>query len=427
MHPILRLLPIWAVALIALASVAPCGGRGTEPGGDTPQQDTTRTTTFPGRVTGDRPAPELDGIVGWINADAFTLASLRGKVVLVDFWTYTCVNCIRTFPHLKGWHERYADQGLVIVGVHTPEFRFERDRENVRRAIAQYGIRWSVAQDNDYSTWRAYNNIFWPSKYLIDKDGVLRYHHAGEGAYAETERMIRILLEEAGADLATIESIDPVVDLRSALSEAIPHYDVTAEQPSNPDAEPPRLSNDALDPTFEEAPRAEVTSELYTGYEGACGPSFFSNSDVADPTFCESQDRVVFYSDAREHEVHRLYLQGTWIAGSEKLRHGRATADYEDYLLLRFVAKSVNAVLDPGEGGPIEVALSLDGESLTQENRGQDVTLGSDGRSFVVVDSPRMYRLVEAPSYGVYDLKLSADAEEFAVFTFSFGVYAEGP
>ena len=147
-------------------------------------------------------AAEPVGITGWINSDPLTLEQLKGKVVLVDFWTYTCVNCIRTFPYLKLWHSRYADDGLVILGIHTPEFEFEKDYYNVLEATQENGIAWPVAQDNDFETWTAYNNRYWPAKYLIDQDGVIRYDHFGEGHYAETEREIRKLLEEAGADLS---------------------------------------------------------------------------------------------------------------------------------------------------------------------------------------------------------------------------------
>ena len=140
-------------------------------------------------------APDLSGISGWINTEEFTLASLRGEVVLVDFWTYTCVNCLRTLPYLRDWHEKYADLGLNIVGVHTPEFEFEKDYDNVVAAVMQHDLGWRMAQDNDFRTWRSYNNRYWPAKYLIDHEGVIRYRHFGEGRYDETEEWIRDLLD----------------------------------------------------------------------------------------------------------------------------------------------------------------------------------------------------------------------------------------
>ena len=146
-------------------------------------------------------APDFTGNQMWFNTPdgrKLSLRDLRGKVVLVDFWTYTCINCIRTLPYLKAWDARYRDEGLVIVGVHTPEFPFERSSGNVADAIGQNGIRYAVAQDNDYATWNAYGNQYWPAKYLIDAKGQVRYLHFGEGAYDKTESAIRRLLAEAG-------------------------------------------------------------------------------------------------------------------------------------------------------------------------------------------------------------------------------------
>ena len=147
------------------------------------------------------PAPEISGIRAWINSGPLTIKELRGKVVLVDFWTDTCVNCIRTFPYLKQWHAKYADDGLVIIGIHSPEFEFEKEYPNVLQATKDNGITWPVAQDNDFETWSNLSNRFWPAKYLIDKDGTVRYTHFGEGGYDETEKQIRTLLEDAGATL----------------------------------------------------------------------------------------------------------------------------------------------------------------------------------------------------------------------------------
>jgi cytochrome c biogenesis protein CcdA/thiol-disulfide isomerase/thioredoxin len=141
-------------------------------------------------------APELRGLENWINSEGYSsMQKLEGKVVLVDFWTYSCINCIRTLPYLQSWHEKYADDGLVILGVHAPEFQFEQKIENVRNAVEEYGLTYPVVQDNDFELWRAYNNRYWPAKYLIDKDGIVRYMHFGEGEYEETEAAITMLLD----------------------------------------------------------------------------------------------------------------------------------------------------------------------------------------------------------------------------------------
>ncbi|MDR7047951.1 thiol-disulfide isomerase/thioredoxin [Duganella sp. 3397] len=145
-----------------------------------------------------QPAPALAGIDRWLNSPPLSIAQLRGKVVLVDFWTYTCIHCIRTLPHVQAWHARYRDQGLVVVGVHTPEYPVERSTANVQAAITRFGITYPVAQDNGYQTWQAYNNRYWPAVYLVNKRGQIVYQHFGEGAYAETEKTIRALLAEPG-------------------------------------------------------------------------------------------------------------------------------------------------------------------------------------------------------------------------------------
>lgn len=139
-------------------------------------------------------APEFSGIEKWLNSNPLTVAGLRGQVVLVDFWTYSCINCIRTLPYITGWYEKYKDRGFVVVGVHTPEFAFEKDTENVKTALRRHKINYPVAQDNDYATWNAYDNHYWPAHYLIDQNGQIVYVHFGEGKYQETEAAIQQLL-----------------------------------------------------------------------------------------------------------------------------------------------------------------------------------------------------------------------------------------
>ena len=340
-------------------------------------------------------APELVGTQEWVNSDPLTIEGLRGKVVLVDFWTYTCVNCIRTLPYLKVWHSKYADDGLVILGVHTPEFRFEHDIDNVRQAVADYSLTYPIVQDNNFDTWDAFNNRYWPAKYLIDQNGVIRYQHYGEGAYAETEAMIRELLEETGVN---VSSITPLLA---------------------PDQD--------LDFAFKNNLGAEITAELYGGYERSCSLySLYSNSYIAAPDYCGSRDQVVEYTDDGTRKTHALYLQGSWLGGRESLKHARETTNYEDYMALRFAAKSVNVVLTTEQEETFKVLVKLDGEYLNEFNKGEDVVIEDDGRSFLIVDKPRLYAVVEAPEYGTYELELSSNSSDFAVFAFTFGVYTEG-
>jgi len=161
--------------------------------------------------------PELIAGGEWFNSEPLTLAELKGKVILIDFWTYTCINCIRTLPYLKDWHEKYADDGLVIIGVHTPEFEFEKNPENVKKAILDFGIEYPVVQDNDYATWQAYSNRYWTAKYFIDKDGKVRSTHFGEGEYDESEKIIQELLAETGATLneSQIDNPEYTVETRT--------------------------------------------------------------------------------------------------------------------------------------------------------------------------------------------------------------------
>ncbi len=166
-------------------------------------------------------APEFSGITGWLNSKPLTVESLRGKVVLVDFWTYSCINCIRTLPHITNWYDTYKDQGFVVVGVHSPEFAFEKESKNLAAAIKQYAIHYPVAQDNDFATWKAYDNQYWPAEYLIDAKGQVRATHFGEGNYDETEANIRSLLKEA--KVSALPSMAP------KLSDTTPHEQQSPE------------------------------------------------------------------------------------------------------------------------------------------------------------------------------------------------------
>lgn len=170
------------------------------------------------------PAPEIIPGGAWFNSDPLTLADLKGKVVLIDFWTYSCINCQRTFPYLRTWWEKYEDDGLVIIGVHSPEFEFEKNPDNVQQAIEDFDLRYPIVQDNEFATWRAYNNRFWPAKYIIDKNGNIRYTHFGEGAYNETEEVIRQLLSEMGTEITDAEVFNPSYQIYARTPETYLGY-----------------------------------------------------------------------------------------------------------------------------------------------------------------------------------------------------------
>ena len=342
-------------------------------------------------------APDIEGIVGWINSDPIALRETRGKVVLIDFWTYTCVNCIRTFPFLKVWHSRYADDGLIIVGVHSPEFEFEKDPKNVSNSVLENGISWPVALDNDHITWDNFSNRVWPAKYLIDQEGVLRYRHLGEGNYAETEDQIRGLLIEAGATL----------DVENFVS----------------------LLDQPFDPVFLDSLNAEITRELYTGYARdfhdtqAGGPGY-----VRQPEYYSDQEAVIFFEEATEMLAHALYFSGFWFVGSDSVRHGQGTTAYEDDISLIYSARTVNTVLGSVRGQPYRVMVTIDGQFLTQEDKGEDIVIDQNGRSYLEVIEPRMYNLIAHPAYSRgHKLRLSSNSADFELFAFTFGVYTAGP
>ncbi len=321
------------------------------------------------------------------------MASLRGKVVLIDFWTYTCVNCIRTFPFLREWHDKYADQGLVIVGVHSPEFEFEKKRENVEAAVAKHGMRWPIVQDNDFETWRNYNNLYWPAKYLIDKNGIIQYTHFGEGAYMETEQKIRELLAEIDAPVSEI--------------------------PLGSDDGP------VPDPQSRSSRETGQTRELYAGY--------LRNNNVIIPYIGNNEyyttppDITALYQDPEEHRNHSLYLHGLWTKGPESVTHARDTEALEDYVALKFFGTSVNVVINHEEDTPFNVVVTLDGEPIPTTHRGDDIQQDKAGNTFFLVDEPRLYRVVEQPEYSGHELRLASNSDQFSVFAFTFGSYAQGP
>ena len=354
-------------------------------------------------------SPDLRQTGGWVNSEPFTLDEMQeeGKVVLIDFWTYTCINCIRTLPYLREWHEKYADHGLVILGVHTPEFAFEREYDNVVEAVGKFELEYPIVQDNEFGTWRAFNNRYWPAKYLIDHNGNIRYSHFGEGAYDETEMKVREILTEAGFDVSGVAvSSDPG----------------------------PSRAEGARAATIEES----QTRELYAGYERNYGALMAQQMPpyVRHVEYYEAPDVEVLYEDPGEHVNHFLYLNGLWLNTLESLVHARETEDYEDYIALKFYGTSVNVVMSPevqGEGeesgslgDPYQVRIYLDDGPVPEEQAGKDIMYDSEGNSFVSVDESRMYFLVNKEEFGGGELRLSSNSPDFTVFAFTFGSYEGG-
>ena len=315
-------------------------------------------------------APELRGIAGYINTDPdIKISDLKGKVVMIDFWTYSCINCIRTLPYLTGWDEKYKDKGLVIIGVHSPEFGFEKKYDNVVNAVERYNINYVVVQDNDKATWKSYKNRFWPHKYLIDSEGYIRYDHIGEGAYEETELMIQELLAEIGEDVEDV-GLAEVEDRTPGLSR---------------------------------------TPELYAGYGFALprGQNIGNTGGLQKGT-------IVEYTLPSDIEKDIIYLTGTWQSNEDSLLvKGQEDAS----VILSFTASSVNIVADLADI-PLELEIFIDGAYITEEQAGDDVQFLGE-KAFAVVDEPRLYNVVSG-EYGSYLLELRT-SEGFSFNAFTFG------
>ena len=347
-------------------------------------------------------APEFAGTQEWINSDPLAMESLRGKVVLIDFWTYTCINCIRTLPFLQTWHERYTDEGLVIIGVHTPEFEFEKVYDNVVNATEDMGVAWPVVQDNNFTVWSSYSNRYWPAKYLIDKDGVIQYRHFGEGKYAETEEQIRKLLEEVGAEA-------------DALSMPLPE------------------DQQQRDTAFLTESGGQVTPELFAGWRFTTSRGGIGQVDTYAEAVQVSYDGgeqasvVAEFQAPTEGKPDHIYFQGPWAVGSENVRHARETDDYSDFVVLTYSARSVNAVLTSETGEPYKVVVTVNGVYLTEENKGEDIIIGEDGESYLMVTAPKAYKIVEHPTWEENQyIHLFSNSDNFGLFSFTFGTYEDG-
>ncbi|MBK5397506.1 cytochrome c biogenesis protein DipZ [Pseudomonas sp. TH39(2020)] len=325
----------------------------------------------PGTLPIEGKLPPLDGAVQWLNSPPLTAQALKGKVVLVDFWTYSCINCLRSLPYVKAWAEKYRDQGLVVIGVHAPEFAFERDVGNVTKAMKDLGINYPVAIDNDFKVWRAFNNQYWPAHYFADAQGRIRYHHFGEGEYAESERVIQQLLREAGA----AKVADGLI---------------------NASAEGVQLAPDMN----------EVQSpETYVGYQRA--EHFVPETSLV-------ADKESAYSAPSQLALNDWSLDGQWNVGPE-----RATSSAPaSRIVYRFHARDLHLVLGPGaDGKPVRFKVLVDGK-VPSDAHGTDVAPDGSGS----VTEQRLYQLVRQTG-GVTDRTFSIEFLDPGVsaYAFTFG------
>jgi cytochrome c biogenesis protein CcdA/thiol-disulfide isomerase/thioredoxin len=303
-------------------------------------------------------APEFAGIEAWQNSPPLTMQGLKGKVVLVDFWTYSCINCVRTLPYLTEWDSKYRDRGLVIVGVHSPEFEFEKDPDNVRAAIAEHGIRYPVALDNRLDTWINFSNRYWPAHYLIDREGQVVYTHFGEGEYRVTENNIRYLLGLRGASETT-------------QAEALPFS-------------------------------PEQTAEAYLGYERAAN---FSSREAM------QRDTPRGYRYPAQLGAGQWALNGSWSIAAEKITSTEKGAG----LRLNFKARKVFLVLGTASGKPVRVSLMLNGKAVGS-HAGRDAPSGA-----LVVGRNTLYELIDQQTMQDGLLELRADEPGLEAYAFTFG------
>ncbi|HEU4759783.1 MAG TPA: redoxin family protein [Dehalococcoidia bacterium] len=324
-------------------------------------------------------APDLVGGY-WLNSEPLRMEALRGKVVLIDFWDYTCVNCLRTLPYVTAWHRRYSSHGLVVVGVHAPEFSFAKELDGVKRAMGALGIEYPVVMDNGFAIWQAYGNRYWPAKYLVDSHGYIRYYHFGEGAYEETEKAIQALLREPSPDL---ELPGPLAPVRESDEPGAVCY--------------------------------RVTPELYLGY---------AKGRIGNPAGYVPKQAAA-YVDPGKHAEGFFYLDGEWTADEEQVMKpwsggGPAGEQRESRVTIKYTAKEVNLVMNPLLGRACRAYLTQDGSPLAPEEAGEDVRFKEDGRAYVEVDAPRMYRLVNNPDLASHELTLATATPGLALYAYTF-------
>ncbi|HUI24341.1 MAG TPA: redoxin family protein [Nitrososphaerales archaeon] len=312
-------------------------------------------------------AQDFQGIAAWINSPALHISQLHGKVVLVDFWTYSCINCIRTIPYLNAWYNEYRNNGLVVVGVHTPEFAFEKNYSNVLAAVNSFGIKYPVALDSNYDTWNAYGNEYWPADYVIDSNGTIRYEQLGEGDYNGTESVIRELLQSA-------------------------HYNVPSAAVYS------TISSTSVD--FSQI----GTPELYVGYATARQP--IGNAQGFSP------EKIVSYTIEGGLQRNYAYFTGDWYNANDSMIASGENAKV--YLI--YDARLVNIV---AQGNNTLVAVSLDGNTPSQSFLGKDLSLAG-GSASARIGMARLYNIVNGPSYGEHEVVITA-SPGFRLYTFTFG------
>ena len=325
--------------------------------------------TISNQELGTKKAPNLVGIAHYLNTTPEELAKkMENKVVLYDIWTYSCINCIRTLPFITSWDEKYSDQGLLIVGIHSQEFEFEKDPQNVEIAIAKYGITYPVVMDNDMKTWKAFENNYWPRKYIADHEGNLRYDHIGEGSYQETEKIIQQLLDERSIAL----DLDNISENKLVSIEEFEHT------------------------LFR-------TPELYFGYKFAQNRNQLGNDEGFQP------GRIVQYSEPNNIELNKFYPIGNWKNNEDSMELTEASGSIK----VLFDAKEVNIVTENNA----QLEIFLDGVPLTKEHAGLDIKFENK----MDVSNAGMYNIINTETSISHIMEIRIEGKGFQAFTFTFG------
>ncbi len=317
-------------------------------------------------------APEIYGDF-WFNSEPLPLGALRGQIILIDFWDYSSVNCLRTIPYVKEWYHRYHGHGLVVIGIHAPQFPFGQQPENVQRAIERFGIQYPVVVDNQQLIWGLFRNRYLPTKYLIDKDGFIRHVFVGEGNYITLEHSLQSLLIETGCFEPLPLPMEPLRDT------------------DRPDALCYR-----------------ATPELQTGYVHGC----LGNSEGYAP------ESTVEYTDQHQYIEGRFYLEGKWRSSRTAVEM-RGENREKGHIIFPYTAAEVHCVLQPGSIKSI-VEIFQDELPLDELNRGSDVTVEPDLSSIIRVDEPRSYCIVKNKEFGPHRLRIETTSSGLMIHSISF-------
>ncbi len=347
--------------------------------GPAPFSDESELPSSSHQIQVQAPAPPASSTT-WINSSPLTMSGLGGKVVLIDFWEYTCINCIRTFAENEKCYERYHKYGFEIIGVHDPEFDIAYSAENVRTAVKRFGLPYPVVVDSDFRIWKAYHNSTWPNRFLIDAKGFVRFNRAGEGGDSALERAIQQLLQEARPGLKFPAD-----------------YTIAAEENAF-------------------APSCGIpTEEMYAG--DWFGRGILVNSEGY------REGKTLDYKPPDSVEDGHAAVSGRW--GTDKngmiYRGKNKEGDGADKLVMRYHARELYAVLNVSHGKPSRLYIKQDGRDLTAKDKGLDVQFDSSGHSYIEVYEPRMYYLVQNPSFGNHTVELIPSRAGLTVNSFTFG------